>query len=341
MSPSHSVKRITCPHCRSSLDGLALRAGMRRLCPYCGTAYTLTDNDISEAEVEIPDRVISFTTDRKDFEREVLKSLARNEQTPLAIFDSINFTDAEGLFYPAWQFEGTYTVRRSGEPEARPRRSIFGMGKDKADGKIPFSILCPAGGNPAELPEMPERFETLGFMAKDARLYSSQAVDMTMFIPTTESKDDIWHSHGSELLCREVSAASDGDCGDAEIETGERVKARLVLIPFWLATFRYGGNVYRFIMDGTDAGSIRAFLPPEQPYEKPHRILRRASDSLLVASWLSLILLFWNIWAIPSTMWALWLLTFIAVRIQKALIRRKEKAARRSPHGKHTTKRAG
>lgn len=96
---------IICPECRIRLYGTALLPDMRRMCPFCGNSYSVAGDNIEEAGCVVPDRVIPFLNDRKDFEREVLKCLARNEKTPLRIFDTISFKDVEGVFYPAYVSE--------------------------------------------------------------------------------------------------------------------------------------------------------------------------------------------------------------------------------------------
>lgn len=333
MTPEFKAIKILCPQCRASLAGLGLRPGMRRLCPYCGTSFVSGAGNMQEAAVEMPDRVIPFTTDRKDFEREVLKCLARNDRTPSAIFDSISFLDAEGVYFPAYLYEGEYRLPQEQDGDAQapqPRRGIFGFrgaGRETADPGHTFSILCAAGDSPEMLREMSVRMASRKEECSRAKLYSSQLLDMAMFIPAAAGSEEVWSVCGEDALRKEVSASHrhGAPAADRDIALSGRVKSKLILMPFWLATFRHCGHTYRFIMDGTDASSIMEFLPPVLSEEEPGKRLRAVSDYLLVTAWLSLILLFWNIWWPPALIWAAWLIVFIIIRIRKAASGRRSK----------------
>lgn len=279
---------IRCPHCGASLYRTGLRPGAHRLCPFCGTSFVTGAANMSETEVRISCKLLPFRTDRKDFEREVLKRLARDNKTPGELFNTLYFINVEGIYYPVYAY--------GSDGHGKGRRAIY-----------------PAVESGPLTEEISGYIAGEGYGLSGAEACSQGILDRRTFLTATLDKE--------ECLKRYAPDVNDGT-PPHDIRSG---KAELFLVPFWVMTFKYGEHVYRFVMDGTDSSKMTESMPRMPEKEKPNGILRQISGVLQVLSWLSLITLFWNIYWIPMTLWTLWVVSALALQVQGIIGRRRAK----------------
>ena len=280
---------IRCPHCGVSLYRTSLRPGAHRLCPFCGTSFVAGAANMSETDVRISCKILPFKTDRKDFEREVLKRLVRDNKTPGELFNTLYFINVEGIYYPIYVYDGDRTGKKG-------RPMIYPAVEDR-------SVTAEMGGYVAGADYDLTRYETCSGSILERRTFLTATLDQ------------------EESLERYFSDADDATTSQ-DVGAG---RAELFLVPFWMMTFKYGEYVYRFVMDGTDCSKMTESMPHMPAAEKPNGILRQISGVLQVLSWLSLIMLFWNIYWVPMALWTLWILTALAVQIQTIIMRRRAK----------------
>ena len=329
MTSNIKATKIRCPHCRAAMARTFLHQGIERLCPFCGTSFVASAENMSTTEAESPDRVVPFRATRKDFEREILKCLAADDRTPGGLFDDISskFKNVEGCYYPAYMFEGRYTVVLPDvytENNKNEKRGILGFRKDTKGSTetIPFIIICPAGEGPEMLPELNRLIRDVGFDPDKTKPYSGKLFDQCCFIQSGIGKETAWEQYASQSIRAEAEKQFETDnIPSISLDIEEKHNGRLIYIPFWLSTFEHGGHIYRFIMDGTDPTSLHEYLPPIPAYEKPHRILRKIANTLLVLAWISLLALFWNVLWIPGIFWSAWIIFYLILHIQRLVIR--------------------
>ncbi len=243
---------------------------------------------MSETEIRISCKILPFKTDRKDFEREVLKRLARDNKTPGELFNTLYFINVEGIYYPVYVYESGSLQK--GRPLIYP---------GVEDGSLTEEISGYIAGARYDF----SRSEPC----------SGAILERRTFLAATLDKEECLKRY-----CHEA----DGGVPRPDIRTN---RAELFLVPFWMMTFKYGEHVYRFVMDGTDSSKMTESMPRVPEKEKSNGILRQVSGVLQALSWLSLIMLFWNIYWIPMTLWTLWILTALIARIQVIISRRRGK----------------
>jgi len=278
---------IRCPHCGASLYRTKLLPGARRLCPFCGTSFVSGAANMSDAGLRMHCRVIPFITDRKDFEREVLKRLARDNKTPVELFSTLYFVNAEGIYYPSYAYAEGRT--------------------DKSN-----PLMLPAVKDHSSIQEISGYIINTAYDLSRAAQCSGEILERRTFLAADMSPDECLEYYGEGNAPGTVLHHRKG-------------KAELVLVPFWVMTFKYGEHVYRFVMDGTDCSVMMESMPHMPREEKSDDIVRKFSGVLQVLSWLSLILLFWNVYWIPMTLWTLWIVTALVVRLRRITRKRKGK----------------
>ncbi|MFK5890456.1 MAG: hypothetical protein QM486_06975 [Flavobacteriaceae bacterium] len=317
---SIQIQQIKCPECGGQLNSVGPFSPLKT-CAYCHSEFQVTGT--MEKEMETPDRIIVFKTNKDDFEKEVLTLLAEEDYAPNDIFETAAFKDVEGIYLPMYLFEGKYECSWNcsvGYAENEVRATYDGKGvKDvevikyrpqSGTTKSNYAIVCVAYEGQEIKPELIEYTRSYFYDKNAAKAFDGTDLEGYNFVLHNLDKELTWDKYGTssiEYLSEQKSLEQipgdnykDFTCS---LSTDEKNDGRLVFLPFWMVYYDYKDEHHYAIMDGTGDSGITGSTPVDldryNAVQKWHKIAKYVKW----AAFASLILILKSIY-FPIIVWA-------------------------------------
>jgi hypothetical protein len=232
-------------------------------CEFCGSTMVLVQE--AAADHYLPESMIPFAIDRAAAERAFRGWLGGLWLRPTNLRLASSLHALHGVYVPYWAFGCSVTSRYSAdagytywvehrEPNSNEVRRVArtrwqpcsGERHDRHDNHL----VCASRGLAAELHGVAHRFELSGLLPYAPEyLLGFAAERYAVDLPAS------WQHARSEIEeIQDQRCAADvpGDThrGLRTTHQIESVRFKHVLLPMWIATYRYRGRLYRFLVNG-------------------------------------------------------------------------------------------
>lgn len=256
--------------CQGCQAKLLLSGEISTQCPYCGSPHVV---QIETQEMVQPEGIIPFAVTAEEAEKTFRRWLDKNVHS-----DQIRTTRVRGLYLPAWTFDISGEMRWRGTEPSNNRSSRSGFGLTISEGGIGFGatgggyggsqkrihegshyvleddILIPATHTlPEDLSEVFHKF-----LLKEAVPYdSAYLADWPAEIYTISTSDASLTARQIALKKGEKAARMQATARVPNIQNLQTfptnmsaLSYKLLLLPFWIANYRYEGKIYTVAING-------------------------------------------------------------------------------------------
>ncbi len=209
----------------------------------------------------MPERIIPFTKQEKDFELELAKDLVLSKFVPNNIFECINPGNVIKSYIPMYLYEGQYQASWSCKISVKKdedEEDVYEPHSGITQGNFSILNLAYEGNDvPSELLSFCKNFNNYNLNA--SKEYNPDLIEenVVTMIPNADS-DLIWGNNGKRLLCdlaksQILSQLSKETIKDLKFCTSHDLKhqGRIILVPFWFVYYTYNNEKHYYIMDGT------------------------------------------------------------------------------------------
>ena len=311
MADTLELQQVICPSCKQVITSFSPFASEVE-CPYC---HNKAFNPLITAKkVPIPERLIVFRTNEKDFENNMVKNLIERDYVPKDIFQCINPGNVIKAYLPMFLYEGRYQsswsckvavevneVVASGNSVRNKTVKKFTPHTGTSQGNFAFMCLAYEGKDiPEELRSFSKQFPYNVMASKeyDPALLGLDSGDSPMTMAVDSDTDLVWNKYGdslvNELACKNAREQLSGEeIQDFRASNSYDLKhnGRYVLAPFWFVYYTYNNEKYYFIMDGI--GENTGMTTPSDPEEVKFVEGKERINKIMKWAWiLAIVLLF-------------------------------------------------
>lgn len=285
MSETLELQQVICPSCKQVITSFSpFQAEVE--CPYC---HNKAFNPLITAKkVPVPERLIIFRTNEKDFEQSLVNSLIETDYVPTDVFQAINPGNVIKAYLPMFLYEGKYMsswnckvayeatevrANSSGTKVRNEKVKKWAPQSGTSQGNFAFLCLAYEGKDiPEELRKFSAQFPYNVMASKeyDPELLGLDSGESPMTMALDSDADLVWNKYGDELV-NDLAIQS----ARQQLE-GEEIKdfhasnsydlkhnGRYVLAPFWFVYYTYNNEKHYYIMDGL--GENNAMTTPVCP----------------------------------------------------------------------------
>lgn len=272
MAESLELQQVICPSCKQVITSFSPFAAEVE-CPYC---HNKAFNPLITAKkVPIPERIIIFKTNEKDFEQALVSNLVERDYVPTDIFHCINPGNVIKAYLPMFLYEGRYQsswsckvayqvneLRASSDGTKVKNKNVTKYAPHTGTSQGNFAFLCLAYEGkdiPEELRTFSTQFPYNAMASKeyDPSLLGLNSGESPMTMALDADTDLIWNKYGDGLVNAMASdnakqQLSGEDIKDFRASNSYELKhnGRYVLAPFWFVYYTYNNEKHYFIMDG-------------------------------------------------------------------------------------------
>ena len=327
MAETLELQQVKCPSCRRVITSFnPFLAEVE--CPYC---HNKAFNPLITAKkVPVPERLILFQTEEKDFEKSMVSHLVEGEYVPRDIFQCIGTGKVVKAYLPMFLYEGRYEASWSAkvaydadqiplEPGKSNVRTIRGYLPQNGTARGNFAFLCLAyeGDDiPEELRNFANKFPYKTSASKEYDPTLLKEKGLTTLALNADS-DVVWSRAGERQVndlaynCA-LEQLSGQDVKNFHCTSSYELKhsGRYVLAPFWFVYYTYNREQHHFLMDGL--GEFAAMSMPVDQEEVKY--VKRKKRTRKTIFWLwpllaigyflglepALVFLFFVIWLIAA-----------------------------------------
>ncbi|MFH0900929.1 MAG: hypothetical protein V2A73_09900 [Pseudomonadota bacterium] len=261
------ARQVKCNECGATVEFPDNVAATK--CSFCDSPSVLSQE--ARADLLAPESLIPFAVDRDHAVASFKSWLGKLWFRPSDLKEKAGVAELRGVYIPYWTFDCSvtsrwtadagyyyyvderYTATENGKTVERARRvrhtrwePASGQRRDSYD-----DHLVPASrGLPPKLSEGIKAFDTGGLVA-----YAPQYLQGFAAESYAIDLGEAWGSAQSEISSEQVAKCA----GDVPGDTHRDLRAnhsfaeatfKHILLPVWLAAFRYNSKVYRFLVNG-------------------------------------------------------------------------------------------
>lgn len=311
------LQQVICPSCRQSITSFSIFTTEVE-CPYC---HNKAFNPLITAKkVPIPERIITFQTSEKDFERALVENLINRDYIPIDVFQCIGTGKVVKAYLPMFLYEGKFHSSWTCQmPANEVRATSDGKSENKTVMKLQmgvsegnFAFLCLAHETkdiPEELHNFTMQFPYNAIMSKDFNydLLTLDSENTPITLEPDTSAELIWNKYGDSYVNKIAEERAKKQLGKTDFQDFnasssyqlEQKEGRLVMVPFWFVYYTYNNERHYFIMDGV--GENHAMSTPINKEEVNFVQTKERIKEIIDFAWILAIL----IWFIFDFMTAL------------------------------------
>lgn len=283
------LKQVICPSCKQAISSFSPFSSTVE-CPFChNTAFNPL---ITAKQIPIPERIILFKTDKKDFITSLLEQLVNTDFVPSDLFSTIDFNKAIKAYLPMYLYEGRLDISWSCQIKVTPQdnnnRSNDGssfLSPHSGSLKSNYAYLCLAsnGNNiPNELKDatsciLYEKGSSLEF---DPIIFDREnSIHPCLTVIPDEDGEKLWDDRVSvrleeytKELCVKHLYGQIYKNLRTSYNSEENKKGRVVLAPFWFIYYTYDNSQYYYLIDGSGKRS-QLIRPVDEAVIRAHKKL--------------------------------------------------------------------
>ena len=277
MAETLELQQVVCPSCKQVITSFNPFASTVE-CPYC---HNKAFNPLITAKkVPVPERLIVFKTDEKDFEKEMVENLVNRDYVPKDIFQCINPGNVIKAYLPMYLYEGRYQsswscqvafeaneVRASSDGKSVQNKTVkkFVPHTGTSQGNFAFLCLAYEGKDiPEELRSFSAQFpyNARESVEYDPALLESDSDNSLITLALDTDADLTWTKYGNELVNQIAEESAQQQLSGEEIQNFRssnsydlKHEGRYVMAPFWFVYYTYNNEKHYFLMDGLGESS--------------------------------------------------------------------------------------
>lgn len=265
MGEKVTVREFRCKSCGASLQFDPRTLSVR--CNYCGAAHVIDPAENTESEIEVPDLIVPFHVDHKEFAARVIDYLARGFFTRDDVVREARHEGFVGVYVPFYSFSFEYKVHF--EADVGYKFEV-GSGTDKKtlvrwqphNGDITGSISQGEIVTLASALLLRQHREHMGFFASadptaaSPRRFAPEYLLGFACEPFNISSDAAWQEAGQHIAAAKIRervvSLLPGDLNrNVRIHVADsRTSSVRLYYPFWIETYVYRDKPYRVFVDG-------------------------------------------------------------------------------------------
>ncbi|HJZ86774.1 MAG TPA: zinc ribbon domain-containing protein [Polyangia bacterium] len=272
-----AVKTIRCTECGAEVQ-LEPQVTATR-CTFCGSPSVLAA-EAAEEPIR-PESVLAFRCDRPAALESYRGWLARLWLRPSDLKSKAALEEIAGVYVPFWTFDcavasswsadsgyfyyttETYTDTENGQSVERTRE-VQHVRWEPASGARNDSyddlLVCGSRGLPQGLAQKLHTFDTSALQPYSPDyLAGFRAEKYAIDLPEAFQRALVQVEHEQQRRCA-GDVPGDTQRGLQVSSTVSNVTFKHVLLPLWIAAYRYGGKVYRFVVNG-QTGEVQGSAP--------------------------------------------------------------------------------
>ncbi|MFO0579441.1 MAG: hypothetical protein U1A78_36035 [Polyangia bacterium] len=264
-------RQVRCRECLAEAEVPDELAATR--CEFCGSTLVLVQE--AAADHFLPESMIPFAIDRAAAVRAFRSWLGSLWLRPTNIGRAASLHELHGVYVPYWTFSCKVTSRysaeagyttyyeeesRSGIPERRIARRRWEPCTGQRHDRYSNLLVCASRGLASELRAIANYFDLAGLLPYSPEyLWGFAAERYAVDLPAA------WQRARTEIeRLQDDRCAADipGDTkrGLRTTHQIEGVRFKHVLLPLWIATYRYRGRLHRFLVNG-QSGRVAGTAP--------------------------------------------------------------------------------
>ena len=271
------VRRSTCQACGASVCfGSNVTA---TLCDFCGSNQVLQEQELRR--LIRPESLVPFRIEKERAHTEFKNWISKLWFRPNDLKHRAKVAEIGGVYVPYWTFDSvvasdwtaqagyyyyeteSYTTTENGQTVTRTRQvrrtrwvPAWGSRTDAFDDVL----ICASGGLPSELAHDLETFDTTALVP-----YSSEYLAGFKAEEYSVELNDGWESAVDRMANVQKRRCSNDVPGDTQRFLSVRnayssQTFKHVLLPIWIASYRYGDDIHRFLVNG-QTGEVTGTAP--------------------------------------------------------------------------------
>jgi len=271
------VRRSTCQECGASVCfGSSVTA---TICDFCGSNQVLQEQELRR--LIRPESLVPFRIDKERANEAFRTWIGGLWFRPNDLKHRAKVADIGGVYVPYWTFDSevdsdwtaqagyyyyvseSYTTVENGESVTKTRQvrrtrwvPAWGSRSDSFDDVL----VCASGGLPIELARNLETFDTQALVP-----YSSDYLAGFKAEEYSIELNDGWQDAVDQMASVQQGRCSSDVPGDTQRFLSVRnayseQTFKHVLLPIWIASYRYGEDVHRFLVNG-QTGEVTGTAP--------------------------------------------------------------------------------
>lgn len=271
------VRRSTCQECGASVCFGSNVTATR--CDFCGSNQVLQEQELRR--LIRPESLVPFRVDKERAHQEFQAWIGKLWFRPNDLKHRAKVADIGGVYVPYWTFDSsvesdwtaqagyhyyvteTYTTTENGSTVTKTRQvqktrwvPAWGSRNDAFDDVL----VCASGGLPIELARNLETFNTQALVP-----YSSEYLAGFKAEEYSVELNDGWEGAVEQMADAQRRRCSRDVPGDTQRFLSVRNSYseqtfKHVLLPIWIASYRYGEDVHRFLVNG-QTGEVTGTAP--------------------------------------------------------------------------------
>ncbi len=281
------LKKIGCSNCGAEL---IFDPGTQMTnCNFCGSKFEI--EQAKDEEITLPDGILPFKVDKKNYEQAVLAWLSEGDYTPDDILNSTIFESVNGVYLPMWFYKGRYNGNWSASSgynrteeyyewsasqkrNVRKTRIVTDWRPSSGQCAGEFSILAFAGAGKGIQSDVAIYAHGTSFTRGDLKPYDAKYTMGFNLIEYTVDEHDTWDDLGKiqadQLVESQAKARIPGDkYKDFYVDVlYDKEKPLRTYVPFWITNYKYGEKDFHVYMDGTSTSRIQGFRPEDASRKK-------------------------------------------------------------------------
>ena len=289
------VKDINCKNCGAKL---IYNVGSQKMnCEYCGSEFVIDEPQSepvkSTNSIKNESFILPFKVTKDKFISELESWLTFENYSPIDILDRIEYNSIEGVFLPAFIFEGVYEgswtassgyernelipvmIRRSYFTNSyanRQRiisesRTVTDWSPIASNCKGPFRVYSLAADDKDLTKEMIEYINNFNIQVENLHDFNADYAAGFELKDFTLDEKKSWDSHGmgqaNDLILGDISKSVPGQRVrdfspniQFEVESSKKM-----YLPLWKVHYTYAGKEYIAIMEGAKVSEIKGAKP--------------------------------------------------------------------------------
>ncbi|MCM1169267.1 MAG: hypothetical protein NC324_04955 [Bacteroides sp.] len=351
MAETLELQQVVCPSCKQVISSFSPFAAEVE-CPFC---HNKAFNPLITAKkTPIPERLIVFKTNEKDFEHALIDNLIARDYVPTDIFQSINPGNVIKAYLPMYLYEGrfqsswscqmaymTTEVQASLDGKSLKNKKVKRFVPHSGNSQGNFSFLCLAyDGNdiPEELRHFCSQFPYNVMSSKeyDPALLGLDSGESPMTLALNTDTDCTWNKYGDSLVNRLAEQNALQQLQGREIVDFRASNSyelnhngRYVLAPFWFVYYTYDNRQYYFLMDGL--GENCSMSAPEDALEIAFVKKKRRIKKIVKWLWPLAIVVGWlaSDFGVALVLFVLWFIAkWVVNKVMETQIKNRLSASR-------------
>ena len=252
-------QQVICPSCKRPINTFNPNKLMAE-CPYCHSK--LINPLVKPKDIPMPSRIIPFSTTEKNFEKELVEALVKEDYVPTDIFEAISVNSVMQIYVPLFVYEGTYNASWNCQSavEIDEKNTQWFPQSGMVTGDFSFLLLA---NESEDIPkELSEFTRSSSYDVTMSEAFEPDMIDYDddnlMILECNTDAKILWEKYGkgrvnSRAKAKAMSQTNGQKTRNFNVSSSFNLTSSMgefVLVPFWFVYYKYGDKQYHALMEG-------------------------------------------------------------------------------------------